>query len=83
VHDWTRAATAAVVTWSLVMVGLFAWLWFGLSAWYTSFEREVRYLGWLLVLGFASKIILFVKVKVLGGCLCAYGWVTMLLYCLW
>ena len=27
----------------------------------------VRYLDWLLDLGFASKIILFVKVKVLGG----------------
>jgi hypothetical protein len=31
----------------------------------------------------ASKIILSVKVKVLGGGLCAYGWVTILLYCLW
>jgi hypothetical protein len=29
--------------------------------------REVCYLGWLLVLGFASRIILSVKVKVLGG----------------
>jgi hypothetical protein len=30
-----------------------------------------------------TKIILFVKVKVLGGGLCVYGWVTILLYCLW
>jgi hypothetical protein len=29
--------------------------------------REVCYLDWLLVLGFSSKIILFVKVKVLRG----------------
>jgi hypothetical protein len=31
----------------------------------------------------ATKIILSVKVKVLGGGLCAYGSVTILLYCLW
>jgi hypothetical protein len=31
----------------------------------------------------ATIIILSVKVKVLGGGLCAYGWVTILLYCLW
>jgi hypothetical protein len=30
-----------------------------------------------------TGIILSVKVKVLGGGLCAYGWVTILLYCLW
>jgi hypothetical protein len=39
--------------------------------------------GMLLVLGFSSGIILSVKFKVLGGGLCAYGWVTILLYCLW
>jgi hypothetical protein len=31
----------------------------------------------------ASIIIMSIKVKVLGGGLCAYGWVTILLYCLW
>jgi hypothetical protein len=31
----------------------------------------------------ATKIILSVKVKVFGGGLCAYGWVTILLYRLW
>jgi hypothetical protein len=43
----------------------------------------VRYLSWLLVLGFASRVILSVKVKVFGGGLCACGWVTILLYYLW
>jgi hypothetical protein len=83
VHDLRRVAATAVVTWSLVMVRLYSWFWFGLSGWYTSLEREVRYLGWLLVLGFSSIIILSDKVKVLGGGLCAYGWVTILLYFLW
>jgi hypothetical protein len=30
----------------------------------------------------ATRIIFSVKVKVLGGGLCAYGWMTILLYCL-
>jgi hypothetical protein len=32
---------------------------------------------------YASGIILSVKVKVLGGGLCVYGWVIILLYFLW
>jgi hypothetical protein len=78
-----RVAAATVVTWSLVMVALSARLWFVLYAWYASLEKQLRYLGWLLVLGFASEIILSIKVKVLEGGLFAYGWVTILLYCLW
>jgi hypothetical protein len=41
--------------------------------------------GALALVGYwsATGIILYVKVKVLGGGLCAYGWVTILLYCLW
>jgi hypothetical protein len=39
-------------------------------------------LSWLAI-WISSEIILSVKVKVLGGGLCAYGWVTILLYCLW
>jgi hypothetical protein len=41
--------------------------------------------GVLALVGYwsATGIILSVKVKVLGGGLCAYGWVTILLYCLW
>jgi hypothetical protein len=41
--------------------------------------------GVLPLVGYWSAIgiILSVKVKVLGGGLCAYGWVTILLYCLW
>jgi hypothetical protein len=31
----------------------------------------------------ATGIILSIKVKVLWGGLCAYGWVTILIYCLW
>jgi hypothetical protein len=34
----------------------------------------------LVVYWSATKIILFVKVKVLGGGLCAYGWVKIFLY---
>jgi hypothetical protein len=42
-------------------------------------------LGVLALVGYwsATGIILSVEVKVLGGGLCAYGWVTILLYCLW
>jgi hypothetical protein len=32
-----------------------------------SLWREVCYIDWILVLGFASRIIISVKVKVLGG----------------
>jgi hypothetical protein len=63
--------------------------WLGLSLGYgldfllgmLALEREVCYLGWLLVLGFAYGIIL--SVKVLGGGICVYGWVTILRYCVW
>jgi hypothetical protein len=71
------------------------WFWFALSLGY---GLEFLLGFWLFLLGvlplekgalalvgywFATKIILSVKVKVLGGGLCAYGWVTILLYCLW
>jgi hypothetical protein len=39
-------------------------------------------LPWLEI-GLLPKLFYSVKVKVLGGGLCAYGWVTILLYCLW
>jgi hypothetical protein len=32
---------------------------------------------------FATEIIMSLKVKVRRGGLCAYGWVTIFLYCLW
>jgi hypothetical protein len=35
-----------------------------------------------LAIDFIPKLF-SVKVKVLGGGICAYGWVTILLYCLW
>jgi hypothetical protein len=85
---WRGAAVAAAATGILVLAWTFSWLYFGISMVWNFFLgalawREVCYLGWLLVLGFASGIILSVKVKVLGGGLCAYGWVKILLYCLW
>jgi hypothetical protein len=42
-------------------------------------------LGALALVGYwyATIIILSIKVKVLGGGLYAYGWVTIFLYCLW
>jgi hypothetical protein len=68
-HDWRRAATTAVVTWSLV---------YGLDFLLGALALDIGTLfGWLSVLVFASGIILAVKVKVLGGGLCAYGWVTI------
>jgi hypothetical protein len=80
-------ATAAAATGISVLAWTFSWLWFGLSAWF------LVILAWCASLGercatwvdywIASKIILSIKVKVLGGGLYAYGWVTILLYCLW
>jgi hypothetical protein len=65
----------------------FSWLWFGISAW------SLVILSWCIGLGercatlvdywSASIIILYVNIKVLRGGLCAYGWVTILLYCVW
>jgi hypothetical protein len=62
------------------MVWTFSWLWFGLFAFFLVFL-----LGALPLVGYfsATRIILSIKVKVLGGGLCAYGWVTILLYFLW
>jgi hypothetical protein len=64
------------------MVGLSSWLWFGISAWYVSSGE--RYVTWLAIGSMVCfhEIILFFKVKVLRGGICAYGWVTILRYCL-
>jgi hypothetical protein len=71
----------------LQLLQLGFWLLVGLSSW------SLVILAWCATLGercatlvgycSASGIILSVKVKVLGGGLYAYGWVTILLYCLW
>jgi hypothetical protein len=81
------SATAAAATGILAFGWTFSWLWFGLSAW------SLVILAWCASLGercatlvgywSASKIILSVKVKVLGGGLYAYGRVTIFLYCIW
>jgi hypothetical protein len=77
------------------MVYTFSWLWFVLSLGY---GLEFLFGLWLFFLGALSlekgalalvgywsttRIIFFIKVKVLGGGLCSYGWVTILLYYLW
>jgi hypothetical protein len=68
------AVYAAVLksAFSVFWVGLFDDFWLSL-------------LGALALVGywFATGILLSVKVKVLGGGISAYGWVTILLYCLW
>jgi hypothetical protein len=79
----------------LQLLQLTSWLWFGLSLGY-GLDFILGF--WLFFLGAlslekgasslvgywsATRIILSVKVKVLGGGLCAYVWVTILLYCLW
>jgi hypothetical protein len=66
--------------------------------WYLGYVLDFLLGLWLLFLGAlpldkgvlplvgywsSTKIILSVKVKVLRGGLCAYGWVKILLYCLW
>jgi hypothetical protein len=45
--------------------------------------REMHYLDWLLVLRFASRIILSIKVKGAWGWLRAYGYVKFFLLYLW
>jgi hypothetical protein len=83
---WRGSAAAAAATGILAFGWTFSWLWFGISSW------SLVILAWWATVGercatlvgycFASGIILSVKVKVLGGGLCAYGWVIILLYCL-
>jgi hypothetical protein len=65
----------------LQLLQLGFWILVGLSlAWCATLgERCATLVGYLS----ASRIIMSVMVKVLGGVLCAYGWVTILLYCLW
>ena len=82
-----RRGSATVAAGILVFGWNFSWLWFGRFVW------SLVILAWCASLGercatlvgywFASKIILSVKVKVLEGGLCTYGWVTILLYFLW
>ena len=76
------------------LLQLGSWLWFELSLGY---GLDFLLGFWLFLLGAlplekgvlplvgywsATKIVLSVKFKVLGGGLCAYVWVTILLYCL-
>jgi hypothetical protein len=87
VHKFGEGVQLQLQTGILAFGWTFSWLWFGISAW------SLVILAWCTSLGercatlvgycSASIIILSVKVKVLGGGLCAYGWVTILLYCLW
>jgi hypothetical protein len=78
----------------LQLLQLEFWFWFGLSLGYgldfllglwlfflgaLALEKGATLVGYWI----ASRIIFSVKVKVLGGGLCAYGWVTIFLYCLW
>jgi hypothetical protein len=61
------------------MFGPFAW-YLVIISWCAGLGERC---GTLVSYWSASKIILSVKVKVLGDALCAYGWVTILLYFLW
>ena len=84
---WRGSAVAAAATGILVLVGLSLGygLDFLLSFWLfllgvLPLEKYV-----LPLVGYwsSTEIILSIKVKVLRGGLCAYGWVKILLYCLW
>jgi hypothetical protein len=58
----------------------FRCFWVGLSdQFWLSLLGALSLVGYL----FYNIILLSVKVKVLGGGINAYGWVTILLYCLW
>jgi hypothetical protein len=87
VQVW-RGSVGTITTSGILAFGwTFSWLWFGLSAW------SLVILSWCIGLGercatlfdywSTSIIILYANIKVLGGGLCAYGWVTILLYCVW
>jgi hypothetical protein len=69
--------------WLLVMVWTFCLVMVWILCLVLALERDT--LSWLAI-GFKvcfSRIILSVKVKGARGWLRAYGWVTILLYCLW
>jgi hypothetical protein len=83
-----RSAVAAPATGILT----FGWTWslgygldFLLGFWLFLLGVLPLEKGALALVGYgsATRIILSVKVKVLEGDLCAYDWVTILLYCLW
>jgi hypothetical protein len=85
---WRGSAAATAATGILA----FGWTWslgygldFLLGFWLFLLGALPLEKGALPLVGYwsATGIILSVKVKVLGGGLCAYGWVTILLYCLW
>jgi hypothetical protein len=85
---WRGSAAATAATGILA----FGWTWslgygldFLLGFWLFLLGALPLEKGALALVGYwsATRIILSVKVKVLGGGLCAYGWVTILLYCLW
>jgi hypothetical protein len=95
VQVWRGSAAVAAAIGILVMVWTFSWLWFGL---YLCYGLEFLLGFWFFLLGAlplekcaptlvgywsSTRIILFVKFKVIGGGLCAYVWVAILLYCLW
>jgi hypothetical protein len=75
VQVWRGAAAVAAVAATCISISRLDFL-LGLWIYLLDIVALVGYL-------FATKILLPVKVKVLGGGLCAYGWVTILLYCLW
>ena len=71
--------------WLLVGLSLIYGLDFLLGLWLFLLGALPLEKGVLALVGywFSTKIILSFKAKVLGGGLCAYGWVKILLYCLW
>jgi hypothetical protein len=89
--------SVAQVWWSAVAVAAtgilaFGWTWslgygldFLLGFWLFLLGALPLEKGALALVGYwsATEIIMSVKVHVLAGGLCAYDWVTILLYCLW
>jgi hypothetical protein len=83
---WRGSVAATAATRILDFGWTFSWLWFGLSAWslviLSSCDSLRERCATLVGHWYASRIIISIKVKVLEGGLCAYGWVIILLYCL-
>ena len=85
---WRGSAVVAIATGILA----FGWTWslglgleYFLGFWLFLLGALPLEKGVIALVGYWSAIgiVFFVKFKVLRGGLCTYGWVTILLYCLW
>jgi hypothetical protein len=62
-HDWRRVSIIIVVTFSLAMVGISSWLWFGLSSWNASFEERYTTLVGYWFKGLLMELFCFSRLR--------------------